>query len=443
MGVPLQFWDAKESRYYNLYRKYIESTGSVIQTDLKLNLKGANGLSVPYVGYIEIDIECMGTLLRDRGVLIVKDVVDEVTRRRKEQVPGILGMNIIRECRDILFQEFGRGYQVSCAEISENSKLRNVFQTCDRDANSDTFGFAKLSARKPVKVPGKTVIVIDATGPPVPSEYSALVEPLKNNGHLPEGIVVVHTYVTVKKGHFQVRIANLGETDYWIAPRTRIGLISKADEIVNEETQKVKFCRVGTTEEIFIQDDIALSAHSEHVQGVPNVKFDIPVDITGLDVDSETRRKIEKLFYDYQDVFSKSDLDTGYTETVKHRINLTDNEPVNLPYRRIPPNQFQEVKQHIRELLQRDIIRESTSAYASPLVIVRKKNNEIRLCVDYRRLNKKTVRDAFPLPRVEESFDCLNGSKYFSTMDLTAGYNQVAVEESDKHKTAFTSPFGL
>ena len=180
-----------------------------------------------------------------------------------------------------------------------------------------------------------------------------------------------------------------------------------------------------------------------HVQGVPNGKFDIPVDFTGLDVDSETRRKIEKLFYDYQDVFSKSDLDTGYTETVKHRINLTDSEPVNLPYRRIPPNQFQEVKQHIRELLQRDIIRESTSAYASPIVIVRKKNNEIRLCVDYRRLNKKTVRDAFPLPRVEESFDCLNGSKYFSTMDLTAGYNQVAVEESDKHKTAFTSPFGL
>ena len=116
---------------------------------------------------------------------------------------------------------------------------------------------------------------------------------------------------------------------------------------------------------------------------------------------------------------------------------------MNLPYRRIPPNQFQEVKQHIRELLQRDMIRESTSAYASPMVIVRKKNNEIRLCVDYRRLNKKTVRDAFPLPRVEESFDCLNGSKYFSTIDLSAGYNQVAVEESDKHKTAFTSPFGL
>ena len=107
----------------SFYRKYIESTGSVIKTDMKLNLKGANGLSVPYIGYVEKDIECMGTLLRDRGVLIVKDVEDEVTRRRKEQVPGILGMHVIRQCRDILFQDFGRGYQDSCAEISENSKM--------------------------------------------------------------------------------------------------------------------------------------------------------------------------------------------------------------------------------------------------------------------------------------------------------------------------------
>ena len=89
------------------------------------------------------------------------------------------------------------------------------------------------------------------------------------------------------------------------------------------------------------------------------------------------------------------------------------------------------------------MIRESTSPFASPIVLVRKKDNSLRLCVDYRRLNAKTIRDQFPLPRVEQTFDVLHGSTMFSTMDLTSGYNQIAVADEDREKTAFTTPFGL
>lgn len=88
------------------------------------------------------------------------------------------------------------------------------------------------------------------------------------------------------------------------------------------------------------------------------------------------------------------------------------------------------------------MIRESSSPHASPIVIVRKKDGSICLCVDYWQLNK-TCRDAFPLPRIEESLDALSGAKWFSTMDLASGFKQVPVAEKDMMKTAFCTPFGL
>lgn len=89
------------------------------------------------------------------------------------------------------------------------------------------------------------------------------------------------------------------------------------------------------------------------------------------------------------------------------------------------------------------MIQESSSSYASPIVLVRKSDGSLRLCVDYRRLNLKTQRDTFPLPRIDESLDALSGAKFFSTIDLASGYHQVAVHEKDRHKTALTTPFGL
>ena len=89
------------------------------------------------------------------------------------------------------------------------------------------------------------------------------------------------------------------------------------------------------------------------------------------------------------------------------------------------------------------MVRPSHSEYASPIGICKKKNGNIRVCVDYRRLNTKTRKDAFPLPRVDEIFYHLAGAKYFSTVDLKSGYNQVEIDESDQHKAAFTMHMGL
>ncbi|KAI3369563.1 hypothetical protein L3Q82_024379 [Scortum barcoo] len=114
-------------------------------------------------------------------------------------------------------------------------------------------------------------------------------------------------------------------------------------------------------------------------------------------------------------------------------------------YCRIPPSEYEAVKAHINQLLESQVIRESSSRspYALPIVLVRKKDGSLRLCVDYRLLNSKTRKDAFPLPRIGESLDALSGARWFSTIDLASGYNQVPLAEQDRPKTAFCTPFGL
>lgn len=158
---------------------------------------------------------------------------------------------------------------------------------------------------------------------------------------------------------------------------------------------------------------------------------------------SEERDQVQSLLREYSSVFAAHDQDLGCTHLVTHDIPLLDDIPVRQRYRRIPPSDYELVKEHIHKLLEAEVIRESSSPYASPIVLVRKKSGSLRLCVDYRQLDNKTRKDAFLLPRIDESLDALTGARWFSTMDLASGYNQVPVTESDRHKTAFCTPFGL
>ena len=133
----------------------------------------------------------------------------------------------------------------------------------------------------------------------------------------------------------------------------------------------------------------------------------------------------------------------GKSRTVQHRITLDDGHIPAQPYRRVPWTKLEELRQHIRQLLPKDIIRPSTSPFSSPVVLVRKKSGELRMCVDYRVLNAKTIKDAYPLPRIDESLDAPSGVALFSTMDLQSAYYQVEIAEDDRTKTAFTTPIGL
>ena len=150
-----------------------------------------------------------------------------------------------------------------------------------------------------------------------------------------------------------------------------------------------------------------------------------------------TEANKEQLFF----AISKEDL--GRTAKVQHRINTGNSHPIRQPLRRIPPAKREEVRQLLKEMLDQDVIKPTISPWASPVVIVKKKDGSPRFCVDYRKVNTVTRKDAYPLPRVDDTLDTLAGSKWFSTLDLLSGYWQVEVRPEDREKTAFCTPDGL
>jgi hypothetical protein len=110
--------------------------------------------------------------------------------------------------------------------------------------------------------------------------------------------------------------------------------------------------------------------------------------------------------------------DLGCTEEIEHEIRLTDETPFRQPHRRVPQGQLEEFRMAVQDLLQSGVIRESNSPFASPVVLVRKKDGGLRICVDFRTLNARTIRDSYPLPRITETLEALKGARYFCTIDL-------------------------
>ena len=160
------------------------------------------------------------------------------------------------------------------------------------------------------------------------------------------------------------------------------------------------------------------------------------------------------VIYDHTEVFSLFDGDLGFCNVLKHSIPTTTDKPVYLPNRQIPVQLQSEVRKCLDNWLKQGIIRPSKSPYASQVVIVRKKTGEIRLCVNFRKLNAISIHNSFPLPHVEEALQAVQAAVWFSSFDLAQGYLQMAMEEEDIEKTAFCAgssglyefthmPFGL
>lgn len=159
------------------------------------------------------------------------------------------------------------------------------------------------------------------------------------------------------------------------------------------------------------------------------------------------------LLLEYHTLFATGDGDLGRTARVQHRIDTGDTPPIRQSVRRMPHLRRQEAKNLLDDMLGRAVIQPSSSPWASPVVLVPKKDGSFRFCIDYRKVNSVTRKDAYPLPRVDDTLDTLAGSKWFTTLDLLSGYWQVEVSPEDREKTAFCThegffefrvmPFGL
>lgn len=166
------------------------------------------------------------------------------------------------------------------------------------------------------------------------------------------------------------------------------------------------------------------------------------LDLTACEVSSTWKMKLLHLVKKYESIFSRNKTDCGEANDFVHWIRLVDEKPFCLPYRCVPPSHYETLRVALDEMGEKGLIRKSNNEYASPLVLVWKKNGDLRICTDFRWLNAITVKDAHPLPHQADALDALGGNAFFSTMDLTSGFYKVALYEDDKY-TAFSSPFGL
>ena len=153
--------------------------------------------------------------------------------------------------------------------------------------------------------------------------------------------------------------------------------------------------------------------------------------------------KLANLLSEFAFIFSKSDTDLGHFKAVYHRIVTRNDEPIKSRMRRTPLHFEKEEEASLKKMLDAGVIVESNSEYAHPVCLVRKKDGSVRWCIDMRKLNFYTVKDCFPIPRIEQCLDTLCGNRYFSTLDLLSGYWQIAIHPEDRKKTAFLTKYGL
>ena len=157
------------------------------------------------------------------------------------------------------------------------------------------------------------------------------------------------------------------------------------------------------------------------------------LDIQPCQISPAGTGRLVQLLECYNDVFSKYEMDCGEAKGFVHHIRLTDDRPFRLPYRRVPPAHYQKLRQVLTDMEEQGIIQKSVSDYASPLVMVWKKDGNLRICTDFRWLNARTLKDAHPLPHQSDCLAALGGNTYFSTMDLTSGFYNIPMAEEDKN----------
>ncbi len=262
-----------------------------------------------------------------------------------------------------------------------------------------------------------------------------LVEALSNVS-LPKSVLIANVLAKTADGKVPVRVLNFSEKPVKLPPRCRIAALSKPQEVVSkvfvEFEEKEGVLHVKAVQQRQVKVELSTTE-----------QLPVPENINLENLTETQRRKLQDLLVKYSDLFSRNDSDFGYTTAVTHSVPTGDAPPIKQIHRRIPPQVFQEVQKHVQDLVFQGILRESCSPWASPAVIVIKKDGSVRFCCNYRKLYKVTCKDAYPLPRLEESLDALGNAQLFSTLDLISGYFQVVMSEEDRAKTAVTTPFGL
>eukprot|EP00117_Sycon_ciliatum_P032506 scpid17251/ scgid4942/ Retrovirus-related Pol polyprotein from transposon 17.6; Protease; Reverse transcriptase; Endonuclease len=320
---------------------------------------------------------------------------------------------------------------------------RNTSPSCNSnthtphsDACSDDVPVSSYSSRvaldDELSVPAGHVVLVPCVYVDACSEtLDCVADPLESFVDKFPTLSVTPALVTVGPDHSHIvmTIENHAEHNIIIHKNTNIAELSPLimDDDDDEDDAAVSSVTTDHTPELTEQRKATIH---EYVKSQQNLS-------------SETKSMLTTLLIDNHDLFILHEDDYGYCDIFPHKIDTSTHTPIKQAARRIPYHRRVALQTLLDELLEKGIIQESISPWASPIVLVPKKNGSLRLCVDYRKLNGVTKPDAYPIPRVDDMLDSLSGCKWFSSLDLASGYWQIAMDPDDRAKTAFTTPLGL
>lgn len=399
-----------------------------IQPFKDLDVEAANGQTVPYLGYVPITIKFPKEFIEAEPEISTLALV--VPDRKNCDLALLIGTNAL----DTLYDEHWRdkspdelpavyGYR----QVIRVLKLRNEVNITGK------IGLATLKPKEKKILPAKTRVCLESNIRTNTPSNCAIVEQPEQSA-LPGGVFVESCLVTLSQQCCQqlpIWVRNENEHDVTLPFNCVIAELHTPEELLDHSPK--------ITNPV---DSVRCCANTARPAKEPNSAC-FPVEFGDSPLPEEWKLRIRNSLSKYSDVFAQSENDFGHANKVKHHINLKDETPFKQRSRPIHPNDYEAVRKHLQTLLEAGVIRESESPFASPIVVVRKKNGEVRLCIDYRKLNSLTIKDAYALPNLEEAFSALAGSKWFSVMDLKSGFYQIEMEERDKPKTAFVCPLGF
>ncbi|KAG1040488.1 hypothetical protein G6F43_012278 [Rhizopus delemar] len=243
----------------------------------------------------------------------------------------------------------------------------------------------------------------------------------------------------INKKTIDLRIYNRTKDDIFIEPREEIGVL----EIYNENNDTIigaYEANIQSTLYTLQQDPTGHSSDEENQD-----TFD-PPKIARLeigDIKEPIKEDLFTLLNKYKHIFDWESDTIGRTNLMSHKIILEENTlPISHRPYRISPLESEHLQKELDKYCKLGVISPSNSPWAAPVILVKKKNGDYRMVIDYRKLNAKTKKDAYPLPRIDDLLDTLGKAKVFSALDMRSGFHQVPLDEDSKELTAFTTKYG-
>jgi len=283
----------------------------------------------------------------------------------------------------------------------------------------------------------------------------------ERDGTLYDSLQVANSLIEPRKGEAIIRLINLHEKPITVEKGVTVGKlervtdctiskpipdpVDKSGEPIKNQKKKLHK-QMRRTKNIRIRQAEVLNSSSVH-NGIDIT--DIPEYLKDLykrssdGLNKSQCHRLKNILIENQACFARDDSDFGHTKIVEHDIDTGDTKPIRSRLRLAPLGLQEEEEKLVTQMLKDGQIEPSSSPWASPVCMVKKKDGSTRFCIDYRRLNDATIKDAYPLPRIQDCLNTLNGGEYFCTLDLKSGYWQVGMTKRARERSAFVCKQGL